>query len=672
MTSTARHLPSLLLLLPALAAGADKITFDDHVFPVFEQACLNCHNPDKAKGGLDLSTFNATLKGGSGGKCVEPGNPGSKLIAVMLQTSEPKMPPEGDKVPNDKIDLLKKWIVGGLLENKSSSARKPAKPKFDIAMGGNPTAKPEGPPPMPEHLLLEPVIATPRGTAVRSLAVSPWAPLLAVTSQQQVLLYHTDHLRLAAVLPFPSGDPVSLAFTPDGRYLIAGGGIGGKSGTTVSWDITNGKIMLQAGREFDAVLAADIRPDFAAVATGGPSRLLKIWNTADGELITSIKKHTDWITALDISPDGVLLASGDRNGGVWAWESQTGAEFHTLRAHQARITGLAFRTDSNVLASASEDGTVRFWEMNGGSEVRKVDAHGGGVLGFAWARDGSFATVGRDRKIKTWKPDFNLLKEIKHESALPTAIALSADARKVFVGDYNGEVVAFDAAGGQRLGSMPSNPPTLASRLASLGERIKNHPQEIAAAAKNLQQAQAKLDAATKAADAKQAAAAAAKALESARGGLPALQQEQKLWQAAEVNAQAIHKRAETGQLDAEFDTLAADFTAAATLIEKRRAAVNEVTTRRRSFSSALAAHPDDPALATELASVIDTLDFRLKQRRADLAQSTRDLLELRRKIDQSAPPRIAASTEARSLSDHYRNLVANKDAQGPPPAPGK
>jgi WD40 repeat protein len=498
LTSIASRLLLPLLLLPMPAAGADKITFDDHVFPVFEQACLNCHNPDKAKGGLDLSTFGATLKGGSGGKIVDAGDTGAKLIAVMTHSAEPKMPPEGDKVAADKIALLKQWIEGGLLENKSSSARKPTKPKFDVAMGGNPTAKPEGPPPMPEHLLLEPVVAASRGTAVRSLAASPWAPLLATTSQQQVLLYNTDNLRLAAILPFPAGDPVSLAFTPDGRYLIAGGGIAGKSGTTVTWDVKTGEIMLQAGKEFDSVLAADLRPDFGAVATGSPSRLLKLWNSADGEMAASIKKHTDWITALDYTPDGVLLASGDRNGGVWAWEAQAGAEFHTLRAHQARITGLVFRADSNVLASASEDGTVRFWEMNGGNEIKKVDAHGNGVLGFSWARDGSFATIGRDRKIKTWKPDFNLRKEMTLESALPTCVALAADGSKVFVGDYDGEISVWHAAEGKRLGSMPSNPPTISSRLATLRERIRTHPQAIAGAEAGLAEARKKLEAARK------------------------------------------------------------------------------------------------------------------------------------------------------------------------------
>ena len=48
-----------LLALPAHAA--DKITFDDHVFSIFESHCLECHNADEAKGGLDLSSYGATM-----------------------------------------------------------------------------------------------------------------------------------------------------------------------------------------------------------------------------------------------------------------------------------------------------------------------------------------------------------------------------------------------------------------------------------------------------------------------------------------------------------------------------------------------------------------------------------------------------------------------------------
>jgi len=38
------------------------------LLPIFRNACLNCHNPDKKKAGLDLSTYQATLQGSENGK----------------------------------------------------------------------------------------------------------------------------------------------------------------------------------------------------------------------------------------------------------------------------------------------------------------------------------------------------------------------------------------------------------------------------------------------------------------------------------------------------------------------------------------------------------------------------------------------------------------------------
>nr|WP_246418000.1 c-type cytochrome domain-containing protein [Haloferula luteola] len=454
----------------------EKVTYDDHIFPLFQQSCLNCHNPDKAKGGLDLSSYTGAMKGGSGGKIAEAGDTGSKLLAVILQTSEPKMPPEGDKLSDPKIAQIRAWIEGGLLENASSKAQKPSKPKFDMSLSAHPTAKPDGPPPMPRHVLLEPAVVAERPAAVQSMTTSPWAPLLAVTGQHQVLLFDTTTLDLVGILPFPEGDPVALAFTPNGRYLIVGGGIPGKSGVTVTFDISDGSRVMTAGKEFDSILACDLRPDLATVATGSPSRKIKIWNTADGSSVASIKKHTDWVTAVDFSPDGVLLATGDRNGGVWVWEAASGNEFHTLRAHQASIRTAAFRADSNVLATASEDGTVRFWEMNNGSEIKKIDAHPGGVLDFSWARDGSFATCGRDGKARLWKPDFNPLHEITELPELPVSIALDGEGQRVFIACYNGVIRVHQVSDATFLGQIDANPPTIETRLAHIRSALESQP----------------------------------------------------------------------------------------------------------------------------------------------------------------------------------------------------
>ncbi len=466
------------LAIAGVLGAEDKTTYDDDAFPIFQESCLNCHNPDKNKGGLDLSSFSGAMKGSSGGKIVEPGDTGSTLIGAVKQTAEKKMPPEGEKLGDDKIAVLAKWIEGGLLENKSSSARKPSKPKFQTELRSDPSAKPEGPPPLPEHVLLEPVLVTGRAAAIHAMVASPWAPLLAVTGIHQILLFNTDSLELAGILPFPEGEPVSLAFTPDGRSLIVGGGIAGKSGVTVTYDIKTGSRLLTAAKEFDTVLAADIRPGFDLVVTGGPSRLLKIWNTETGAMVKSIKKHTDWITALDLSNDGVLLATGDRNGGVWVWESESGNEFHTLRGHQAGISAAVFRADSNILATASEDGTVRYWEMNNGGEVKKNDAHPGGVTAFAFGKDGSSLTTGRDMKVKLWKPDFNIARDLAQNLPdLPTAVAISSDGAKAFVGDCQGKIHSYQTVDAKAVGEIQTNPPAIATRLKELATVISK--QEI-------------------------------------------------------------------------------------------------------------------------------------------------------------------------------------------------
>src|SRR5438552_2202585 len=78
-------------------------------------------------------------------------------------------------------------------------------------------------------------------TAVMALAASPWAPLVAVGGQKQVLLYHSDTLELLGVLPFPEGTPHVLKFSRNGSLLLAGGGRGGKSGKVVLWGVAKGE-----------------------------------------------------------------------------------------------------------------------------------------------------------------------------------------------------------------------------------------------------------------------------------------------------------------------------------------------------------------------------------------------------------------------------------------------
>src|SRR6185503_19046814 len=132
---------------------------------------------------------------------------------------------------------------------------------------------------MPKDLLMEPFVRTERTSVSTGLASSPWAPLIALGGQKQILLYHSDTLDLLGVLPYNEGYPCDIKFSRNGRLLLVGGGQGSKSGRVVVWDVTTGERMMIVGDEFDSVLAADISSDQKYVALGGPGRLVKIYST---------------------------------------------------------------------------------------------------------------------------------------------------------------------------------------------------------------------------------------------------------------------------------------------------------------------------------------------------------------------------------------------------------
>ena len=460
-----RLLTTAALAYCSMALAEDKVTYDDHVLPIFEQACTNCHNPDKKKGGLDLSSYTGTLAGGSGGMAVTAGEGAdSRLFLTSSHSMEPFMPPEGEKLNSKQLKTIRSWIDGGLLETANSRVKKAPQNKIQFSSAA--TGKPSGPPPMPANLSTEPITIPQRSTTLDAMESSPWAPLIALSGHGQVLLYHSDKLQLVGVLPFPkSGQATALAFHPSGKFLTAAGGTPGKNGITATWDVTTGKLLKTVAKEYDSILSTSVRADMQAIATGSPSKRLKTWNTADGSNEHSIKKHTDWVTAVSYSPDGILLASGDRNGGLWVWEAHSGMQLHNLRGHQGQIVSLKWSADSNYLASASEDGSLRFWNMNSGKQLKKIDAHKGGVLSMDWAKDGQILSAGRDQKIKHWNPNYSLKKEIHITQSLITKVRFSHDAKRIVSANYDGVVQVWNCSDYQLAGTLDSIPKKLSTRL---------------------------------------------------------------------------------------------------------------------------------------------------------------------------------------------------------------
>ena len=189
-------LPCLALFGTAsiLWATPEKPNYQDDILPILEQSCNSCHNTDKAKGGLDLTSMHGIMAGGSSGETAIPEDSANSLLYLLTaRLEEPHMPPRGDKIEKAQLNAIKLWIDQGLLPTASGKPMKKKQSSANLSLNLASMGRPDTPPPLPDHLRLEPYVLTDRAFAPSAMASAPWSPLFAIASPKQVLLYHADN-----------------------------------------------------------------------------------------------------------------------------------------------------------------------------------------------------------------------------------------------------------------------------------------------------------------------------------------------------------------------------------------------------------------------------------------------------------------------------------------------
>src|SRR5690606_2602390 len=99
---------------PGLSSAQADVDFAQQVAPLLTSRCLSCHHPGEKKGGLDLSTRAALLRGGESGPTATIGKPAESLLIDYVSGDEPEMPKTGEKLTPAELALLTRWIEAGL------------------------------------------------------------------------------------------------------------------------------------------------------------------------------------------------------------------------------------------------------------------------------------------------------------------------------------------------------------------------------------------------------------------------------------------------------------------------------------------------------------------------------------------------------------------------------
>jgi WD40 repeat protein/tRNA A-37 threonylcarbamoyl transferase component Bud32 len=266
--------------------------------------------------------------------------------------------------------------------------------------------------------------------AVLSLAVAPDGKTLAFFATIGDLLTNHTQLRFLDLATgkvdardLPNYVIWSLAYSPDGRFLVDAGG---HDHLARLWNPTQRRVRVPLKGHSQETLKVQVSPDGNRVATTSTDETIRVWDPASGqELARQSSVRTS--SALAFSPDSRILAFANTNEiRLWDMSNQDVRKIPT--PHLGPITSLAFSPDQKSLASGGDDGMVRVWDPQ---TARAVQA--------------PVQPRGERSIVEPARPE---LLRFDGSSELPYCIAISPDGSSIAAGGSDGSAGVWDTTTG--------------------------------------------------------------------------------------------------------------------------------------------------------------------------------------------------------------------------------
>jgi WD40 repeat protein len=236
-----------------------------------------------------------------------------------------------------------------------------------------------------------------------SVAWSPDGRHLAAGGEPGLRLWSTATLPPRR-LPWPAGDLdlYAVAFSPDGRTLAA---------ATSEQDVRRWDVATGAARGApltgpgDQVPALAWSPDGRRLAAASMDRRAYLWDAASGRLLwgAAHPRHREGLYALAFDPAGGLLATASHDGTAALWDAADGTPRAWPWSLGDLATAVAWSPDGSRLALGSLDGAITQWDVARGRQAAPVwTAAAGDLRGLAFAADGRLLASGHGATVALW------------------------------------------------------------------------------------------------------------------------------------------------------------------------------------------------------------------------------------------------------------------------------
>jgi WD40 repeat protein len=157
------------------------------------------------------------------------------------------------------------------------------------------------------------VVALDHKSEVYYAAYSPDGRLLATGAADRTLRLWSPDLGLLRWQSATPGNVLKLAFSPDGRRIVATAG-----NEVMVFDPNTGRLLAEL-KHPDEVITAEVAPTRDLVVTSAADRIVRVWDM-DGRLRAPGLSHTNSVSSLAVSRDGMRILTGSRDGSARLWD----------------------------------------------------------------------------------------------------------------------------------------------------------------------------------------------------------------------------------------------------------------------------------------------------------------------------------------------------------------
>ncbi|HEV3262748.1 MAG TPA: sigma-70 family RNA polymerase sigma factor [Gemmataceae bacterium] len=252
-----------------------------------------------------------------------------------------------------------------------------------------------------------------------------------------------------------------LAFTPDGRTLVAGY----EDGKVRVWDVARKRLRFTLDGRMWMGRSTALSPDGKMVALGTVYNTIRLWDVATGkEQFSEFQGHDAEIHSVAYAPAGKILVTGDPNGRISFWDPASGKLRRQLNGTGAHV--VTFSPDGKALATVwPYNKTIRLWDVATGRQRFKLETDGLEIESAAFLPDGKTLLAAHFRNVKDqpYQPSLHLWDAAtgKHlraipvpapdQDSLPRCLACAADGRTVALGTWSGVICLWDIQAGTEM-----------------------------------------------------------------------------------------------------------------------------------------------------------------------------------------------------------------------------